>query len=290
MGKEHLRLASTISPTPMKGSRTFAKPAFPATAIVTGHLAYPDADSTQWLTRLVKTAMAEEKDEKVTPEQSQAIEAVSSAAIGDAQSFAVEMNNGKPQVTVVNQYERDVNLPDVLRKNLPVLQTMDKEKKEELTIADADGPDGSKGIRVTNAGKDGKPTTVTVLQKGKVAVVRISEEELPPAPLTLSPTEKISELMALEVHLGAALQAAANSPKSPLAGMPEEKRKEMMTRLNGKDIRVALSNTGTGAMAMNLDVPVELLKMGAEWMTMMMGPGEMAPAPAPAPGEAPMNP
>jgi hypothetical protein len=63
MGKDDLRIASTLQPTPMKGSRTFAKPNFNATSIVTGHVAYPDADATQWLTKLVKEAVAADKDQ-----------------------------------------------------------------------------------------------------------------------------------------------------------------------------------------------------------------------------------
>jgi hypothetical protein len=289
MGKDDLRIASTVTPTPMKGSRTFAKPNFNAASIVTGHVAYPDADATQWLTRLVKTAIAadKEKSDKLTPEQTQAIEAMSSAIVGDAQSFAVEANNGKMQITIVNQYERDVNLPDVLKKSIPVMEAMDADKgvKPELTISDADGPDGSKGIRITKPAKAGEPSNVTVLQKGKLAVIRLSEEELPPAPITLSPTEKISELMTMNLHLVPAMQAAAAMPNSPLSAMPEEKRKELMTRLTGKDVKIGVSNTASGALAVNLDVPVELLKIGSEVLLMAAPMKEAEPA-----APAPMNP
>jgi hypothetical protein len=239
--------------------------------------------------------MEAEKDkiEKLTPDQhaklKQVMESLGSAVIGDAQSFAVEAPGGKPRITIVNQYERDVDLPGLLRTQIPALQEADKAAgvaRNDVTITEANGADGSKGIRIKKVAKNEAaeeaggqgPETVTVLQKGKVATIYISDEEVPPAPITLSATDKISEMMTIQVHLSAALQAAEGAPQSPLAMMPEEKRAQLKERLAGKEIRIGVSNNASGAMAMNLDIPVELLKVGAEFLSMVMPRPQAEPA------------
>ena len=251
---KNVRLTMRFLPSFLQGKREFAKPVFPAGAIATGHLVYPDAATAGWMVDLMKMMSVEDMSWdklKLSPEQikqaRQAMESLAAVVVGDAQSFCVQStgSGSEPTITLVNQYARQVDVLGEIKKHVTAMNTLDG--TQTMQIEDWKGADGTPGIRLQ---EKGKKQHAIITQQGNLVVVTFTAETLTVQPkITLSPTEKISDFFTANVDVAAA---------ATLAGMPEP----MLQQLAGKSVNIRMVNDSAGGMTLDATLPVELIKLG----------------------------
>lgn len=268
-----LKLTATITPTFAKGKREFAKPNLPATAIATLNIVYPDAESAGWLPRLVDKLKDDDLPvpaSKLTPDQVTSERATLKSVVKvlfapDAQSAAIENRGGKVVVTMVNQYTDGTDAIGELQKDLSAIIDLDKATgttTEEPTAAESTAPDGSKLLTISfpHASSDG-PKQMFISQNGGTAVFTISMEDTPtPTAVTLSATDKISDLLASHVDLSNVLAAAQS--EGVFAMLNPDQQKLVTDGLTGKSIDVVVSSDASANLLnVTATVPTSLLKV-----------------------------
>ena len=270
-----LHVTSTLSSFPKLARREFAKPILPEGALLTVHMVYPTAESAGWLHGFVKMIFdtdiplggAHLTDDQKAQTRT-IVEDMSTVLVADSQSMAVESRDGYTVVTVVNQYTGDVDLPAAIKKGIGKLEDLAEAAGQPRDLAVDDLKSGG-GIRIRDLhpGKDG-PGAIFVTQKGKTAVITYSTNDLDgPSTVTLSPTEKISDLLSAKADLGATLAAIDRSPMSDELPIPPEQRKTLIEALKGKKASLSIAANAAGEIVINLDAPAELLKIATQTRT-----------------------
>ena len=270
LNEQTLKVSTAIAPTPIKGQRTFPKPIFPAGALLTGHIAFPDTQSANWLADIYKLSQQAEPARTLTPDQLEQERkltgSVASALGASATSFDVASHDGHWVVTVVNQYSDDTNLPAELKKDITAIAKIETDagQKMDATFEDFTAPNGATGVRLKLVDHADAPA-ILITQLGKIATITVSEQELaaPPA-IALSPTEKISDLCQLDAQLGPILKIIDQSPMAAQLPLTADQRKSLIEKLATAAISLRAINTPDGAMTIDFKIPTEVLKVVPE--------------------------
>jgi general secretion pathway protein G len=278
-----LRLAATLQPLKLPAARADAvRPGLPPNCFFRLDLGFSPGEALKGpIDAMMQAGLnsAEKEGKALTAAQRKQLEGILTRManlLGGAQSatVGVELAADGPVVYLVNQYTKPVDYSAELRQVTADVNAFAKGMGEPADVADlrtyTAGDLKVLRLRLVDRGK--AVASVDAAQRGQQVMVAIAPGELRYIDRLVSAKAEgpMQAPAAGSLDLGKAFDAAAKMPGSPVAGIPDDQRKQLADLLRGQRISLGASMQGDAA-TFELTLPPALVRNVPKFAEMFKG-------------------